>query len=215
MNNILVQNGFCTEASISGSNCYLAHTHTYSRGDMILRRLRDSSETAIVLEGTVLLVNVNSDGQKSILDICREGDAFGVGIFPAHGIDACYAIAKTTCIIAYADYSRLIHCCKNTCDKHADLIDFILGTAARRSVAHIDILSRRTIREKLLTAFDYLLDSGRSVQQTLPVSLSELADYLCCDRSAMMRELKRLNEDGIIESRSNKITLKARPSEAN
>ncbi len=49
---------------------------------MFLRHLRDTNETAIVLEGTVLLVNVNADGQKSILDICREGDAFGGGVFP-------------------------------------------------------------------------------------------------------------------------------------
>ena len=88
--------------------------------------------------------------------------------------------------------------------------DFLLGTAARRSVAHIDILSRRTIREKLLTVFDYFLDKDKRTEQTLPVSLSELADYLCCDRSAMMREIKRLNDVGIISSRGNKITLKTR-----
>lgn len=213
MNNILAQNGFCTEQGNVPDSCYMAHTHTYGKGEIILRRLRDTSETAIVLEGTVLLVNVNSDGQKSILDICREGDAFGGGIFPDKGMDACYAIAKTPCTISYANYGKLIHCCKNTCDKHADLIDFLLGTAARRSVAHIDILSRRTIREKLLTAFDYLLDPNSRISQTLPVSLSELADYICCDRSAMMREIKRLNNEGVIESHGSKLTLKKRPAE--
>ncbi len=207
MNKLLTENGFSAEPKGSASACYMAHTHKYSKGEMFLRHLRDTNETAIVLDGTVLLVNVNSDGQKSILDICREGDAFGGGIFPERGLGACYAVAKTDCLITYVDYGRLIHCCENSCDKHADLIDYLLGTAARRSVAHIDILSRRTIREKLLTAFDYLLDPDDSSEQVLPLSLSELADYLCCDRSAMMRELKKLNTEGMIVSHGNKITV--------
>jgi len=207
LNKLLVENGFSDEPKGSANACYMAHTHKYVKGEMFLRHLRDTNETAIVLEGTVLLVNVNADGQKSILDICREGDAFGGGIFPKHGLGACYAVAKTACLISYVDYGRLIHCCENSCDKHADLIDYLLGTAARRSVAHIDILSRRSIREKLMTAFGYLLDRDNNSEQTLPLSLSELADYLCCDRSAMMRELKKLNSEGLIRSHGNKITI--------
>ena len=209
MNKLLLENGFLPYLNGSAAACYMAHTHTYSRGEIILRHLRDTMETAIVLEGTVLLINVNSDGQKSILDICREGDAFGGGIFPEHGLGACYALAKTK----YVDHGRLIHCCENSCDKHADLIDSLLGEAARRSVAHIDILSRRTIREKLLVALDYFLDANKAAQQTLPISLSELADYLCCDRSAMMREIRRLNDEGLIFSHGNKFTLLCRLAE--
>ena len=33
---------------------------------------------------------------------------------------------------------------------------------------------------------------------TLPFSLTDLADYLSIDRSAMMRELKNLKNEGII-----------------
>ena len=207
MNKLLLENGFSVEPNGSADACYMAHTHTYDRGEIILSHLRDTGETAIVLEGTVLLINVNADGQKSILDICREGDAFGGGIFPERGLGGCYAVAKTACMISYVDYSRLIHCCENSCDKHADLIDYLLGTAARRSVAHIDILSRRTIREKLMTAFEYFLDTDKRTEQTLPLSLSELADYLCCDRSAMMREIRRLNNEGIISSHGSCVTL--------
>ena len=41
----------------------------------------------------------------------------------------------------------------------------------------------------------------------LPFSLTDLADYLSVDRSAMMREIKLLKEDGFIEKIGNKITL--------
>ena len=42
---------------------------------------------------------------------------------------------------------------------------------------------------------------------TLPFSLSTLADYIATDRSAMMRELKRLREEGVVQSEGRQFTL--------
>ena len=39
------------------------------------------------------------------------------------------------------------------------------------------------------------------------MSLSNLSDYLCVDRSAMMREIKKLNDEGIIKSEKKFITI--------
>ena len=41
----------------------------------------------------------------------------------------------------------------------------------------------------------------------IPFSLTDLADYLSVDRSAMMRELKILKDEGFIEKSGNKIKL--------
>lgn len=44
---------------------------------------------------------------------------------------------------------------------------------------------------------------------TLPFSLSTLADYIATDRSAMMRELKRLREEGTVSSDGRRFTLRS------
>ena len=51
--------------------------------------------------------------------------------------------------------------------------------------------------------------STRNLNKTfsLPFSLTDLADYLSVDRSAMMRELKLLKEDGFIKKNGKRITL--------
>ena len=41
----------------------------------------------------------------------------------------------------------------------------------------------------------------------IPVSLSDLADYLSVDRSAMMREIKKMKNENIIIAKGCKITL--------
>lgn len=71
----------------------------------------------------------------------------------------------------------------------------------------IELLSKRTIREKLLGYFNIV--SARNMSKTfkIPFSLTDLADYLSIDRSAMMREIKYLREDGFMEKSGNRITL--------
>ena len=51
--------------------------------------------------------------------------------------------------------------------------------------------------------------STRKLSKTfeLPLSLTDLADYLSVDRSAMMRELKLLKEDGLVDKIGNRIIL--------
>ena len=71
----------------------------------------------------------------------------------------------------------------------------------------IELLSKRSIREKILSYFNLLSIQKYSKSFTLPFSLTDLADYLCVDRSAMMREMKLLKEEGFIEKIGNKITL--------
>ena len=41
----------------------------------------------------------------------------------------------------------------------------------------------------------------------LPFSISALADYICSDRSAMMREMKNMRQNGLIDADGRKITL--------
>ena len=51
--------------------------------------------------------------------------------------------------------------------------------------------------------------SSRNLNKTfsMPFSLTDLADYLSVDRSAMMRELRFLKDEGFIKKSGNKITL--------
>ena len=71
----------------------------------------------------------------------------------------------------------------------------------------VELLTKRSTRDKLIGYFTLLSSKSFSKSFTLPFSLTDLADYLSVDRSAMMRELKLLKEDGFIEKTGNRITL--------
>ena len=59
-----------------------------------------------------------------------------------------------------------------------------------------------------MTYFLSCATEAGSVEFNINVTLTDLAGYLCVDRSAMMRELGRMKSDGIIESKGQHIKLK-------
>ena len=78
--------------------------------------------------------------------------------------------------------------------------NFLLNT-------RIELLTKKNIRDKLLSYFDIISRNRLSKKFTLPFTLTDLADYLSVDRSAMMRELSHLKEEGFIDKKGKKITL--------
>ena len=71
----------------------------------------------------------------------------------------------------------------------------------------VDILSHRSIRGKLMSYFRIQSTKQGSLTFDLPFSLLKLANYLCIDRSAMMREIKKMKEEEIIELNGRVVTL--------
>ena len=100
--------------------------------------------------------------------------------------------------------------CKQNCSFHTTLISNLLELSLNNSISQntrIEVLSKRSIREKLLSYFNILSSKSFSKNIVLPFSLTSLADYLSVDRSAMMRELKNLIDEGFISKNGNKIKL--------
>ena len=71
----------------------------------------------------------------------------------------------------------------------------------------INILSKKSIRNKLLEFFNLSFTKNNSRNIYLPFTFTELADYLAVDRSAMTRELKILKDEGFIRITGKRITL--------
>jgi len=72
----------------------------------------------------------------------------------------------------------------------------------------IELLTKKTTRDKLLAYFNFLSQKKGSKTFIIPMTFTELASYLSVDRSAMTREIKYLKEEGFINTNNKKITLK-------
>lgn len=71
----------------------------------------------------------------------------------------------------------------------------------------IEIISKKTLREKILT---YLLQQAQILGGkyfTCPMGRTEMADYLCSNRSALFRQLTTMKEEGILDCDKNTFRL--------
>ena len=115
-------------------------------------------------------------------------------------------VASEDSEILMVDCQRVIHSCSNACDFHRHIIFNLLKIVAKKNILFnqkIEITSKRTTREKLLT---YLLQQAKktgSDEFSIPYDRQELADYLEVDRSGLSVEIGKLKKEGIIDNRKN------------
>lgn len=71
----------------------------------------------------------------------------------------------------------------------------------------IEIVSKRTTREKIMAFLMSQAKLNNSDNFTIPYDRQALADFLEVDRSAMSAEISKLRSEGIIESDRSKFRL--------
>jgi len=165
----------------------------------------------IMLSGNAHIEVSDEDGICTRVGSLTEGDVFGELFFLPHEDRLCVVQADTDCQVMFLDWRHVIRPCPHSCDPHARLIANLFQLAAektRQLSMYTDILSQRSVRAKLITYLEGLIRETGSRTVTLPMSLAALSEYLCVDRSAMMRELKNMKEQGILDADRRVITLK-------
>lgn len=73
--------------------------------------------------------------------------------------------------------------------------------------AKLDLLSKRSTREKLLSNFYALAKEQGKTEIIVPFHRNELSDYLCVDRSVMSRELSKMRQEGLLTFEKNRFCI--------
>lgn len=190
--------------------CFDAKTRTFKKDRTIVTNIINIKMIGIILEGTANVERYDYNGNRSIIEKLEKNSVFGE-VFSRLGSDIS-VIATSDCEVLFIEYEHLIKRCKKGCIYHSILTNNVLQLLSKKIVdlnKRLEILSKRTIRDKLLSYFELLANNNPKRSFTLPFTYTDLADYLSIDRSAMMREIKNLKEEGFIETNGKKITLKS------
>ena len=88
------------------------------------------------------------------------------------------------------------------CVFHHQLIENMVTIIAQKNrdlIRKVEVVSKRSIREKLLAYLSIQAQAQQSRYFEIPLGRVELAEYLCVDRSALTRELVKMKADGLID----------------
>ena len=124
--------------------------------------------------------------------------------------DSYYVCAKSETRVLFIAYEHVIKRCENACKFHSQLVSNLLQMIALRAsqqASRIYVLSRNSVRKKIMAYLNSVAGEKQSKCFTLSMSYTTLAEYLSVDRSAMMREMKNLVDEGIIERDGKKLRI--------
>lgn len=163
----------------------------------------------IILEGSAQIIRTDYNGNRTIIEELEEESVFGTAISSLYS-DECQIITKEDTKVLLIDYDLIITKENNNYSYYNQFVKNLLEITTNiieEKNDRIEILTKKTIRDKLLEYFRIYSKKRGTKVIYLPFTLTDFADYLSVDRSAMQRELKCLKEEKFIETKGRKINL--------
>lgn len=187
------------------------HIASFLKNEQIFHAGDHIYEMGLVLSGCVCIENTDFLGNRSILSQIEPGEIFA----------ETYVLCQEPLMVdvtAMEDSQILflpVDLFQNPSWQHTTWQPQLLSNLLTLSMQKNLLLSNRifctspkTIRGRLLTYFSRLsVKTGKSMLE-LPFDRQQLADYLNVDRSALSKELGKMQKDGLIDYHKSTVRLK-------
>ncbi len=206
-------NGISREQLTAMLSCLGAKVEFFDKKNTIFTEGSSAKYIGIMLSGSAQVMMNDYDGNRSILSEVTAGEVF-CEAFAFAEVESLpvMVVANEPSEILFFDSNQMFCTCNNNCDFHRQLIFNLMKDLATKTIAYhqkIEITSKRTTREKLLSYLNLQAKKEGSRSFTIPFDRQGLADYLQVERSGLSAEISRLRSEGVIISRKSHFELLA------
>ncbi len=189
--------------------CLESFEKTYCKNETILNEGESIHYVGIVLDGAVKIGKTDYNGNETSMAKVPQGEVFAEVFACAKISHSPVSItALTRSSILFFDYNKIISTCSSSCLFHRQLISNMLTIVAHKTLylnRRVDVISKRTLRNKILAYFHYESDGLSTFR--IPMNREELANFLCADRSALSNELSKMQKEGLIKYHKNEFEI--------
>ncbi len=190
------------------------HIYTFNKNEEILPTLKSENIVCILLEGYAHIVTINYNGEENLVEELYDNSVFGTNISDIDYNEYQIRAIENSKVLVI-DYNKLVNT-KNTSHNYYNIFIInlfeIVNSKLKANNDRIRILTKKSIRDKLLAFFENEYKKSRSKFIYLPNNFKNLADYLSINRSAMFRELRYLKDENFIKIDGKRITLLYTPT---
>lgn len=166
----------------------------FQKDQFLIHQGDQAKGVGLVLEGRLHILREDFLGNREILAEVTAGDIFDEVYAILQGEPQSVAVAAASDgQVAFFSTERLL--------ENREVMDNMIRVLARKNLfltRKMSHLSRKTIREKLIS---YLSEEGSrqgSADIHIPFNRQQLADYLSVERSALSRELSKMKDEEMI-----------------
>lgn len=173
----------------------------FKKGNYIYQENEVIHSLGVILTGHVYMVKEDVWGEETILARMGKGDLFGENFAcspnPASTVTF---YAPQAAEVLFIPYERLLRHAgnRNVLLFITNLIS-MMTYKSQNLMRKINVVSRKSLREKIQCFLSLEAEKTGTLDFTIPFSREEMAEYVCANRSALSRELKAMEKDGLIE----------------
>lgn len=183
----------------------------YHKGEAVLCEGDIANYIGILLKGSLCVTKVFLDGEHSLIQHLEPLNMVAADIACTHTKKSPYFIyAKEETSIFTVPYAIIEKQGKINEEVRLCIINNILKNIAHENIRKyykIEILSRKSLRERILIYLTIQQKIKKSDTFSIPFNREQLAEYLCVNRSALSNELSRMQKEGILEIKRNRFTM--------
>ena len=184
-------------------SCIGYHIGVYKKGQIIAFEEENIKHIGIVISGAVDMIKEDLWGNKTMLVRMRKDELFGETFAcGSDNLSVVTFLVSEDAQVLFMPFDRVMHSCTMACRFHHRLIENMVSIIADKNrdlMRKVEVVSKRTIREKLLAYLSIQAQVQGSRYFEIPLGRVELAEYLCVDRSALPRELVKMKDEGLID----------------
>ncbi len=185
--------------------CINIHQKKFQNKELILSLSPIKKQIGLITNGKAIIMKTDINGNTIIIRELKENDIFS-NLFFNDSEDEIYIISENTTEVMFIDYYNILNCHRN-CPFHQNLILFLFDLLIndnKEQNEKIELLSKRTVRDKFLF---FLKKRSKNNKFKVTTSYTKIANYLCVDRSNLMRELSKMEQKKIIKKEEKTIYL--------
>lgn len=187
--------------------CTNSFKKTFDKKEFVILNGDEAANITILLSGSLSVSKTDFAGKKIIVSDIKEKEVFGEAFLfsqkKSYGVDV---LATTKSEILFIPFKKLINICSSACDCHNKIIHNLLFLLAQKNITlneKLECLSQKTTQGKISFYLLREYEKNNNTKITIPFNREGLSEYLGVNRSALSRELSKLQEIGSIKFSKN------------
>jgi CRP-like cAMP-binding protein len=183
----------------------------YAKNQIIVNQGEPVCKIGVLKKGSAISAKYHFNGNTQILRIYNEGEVFSLDtINTSLSTSPATLMSQTDTAIVFIPYAGILEADSiETAVKEKIMTNCseILSNELIRLMYKIDVLSKRTLRDRILTYLSLISERSGSNTFHIGMNQEQFAQYLCVNRSVLSNELNKLRKAGIIDYKGGRFTL--------
>ena len=178
----------------------------YSKNDIVWSYYQEKNNLGIILKGSVQIEDISTE-KLNIVQVFKEGDCFGEAFAFSDIENGIEVRAKEDTEILFLNIGNLLSNMHNQDIAQMTRNLFVSMTQKLLMLTRKNqLLLESSLRKKILMYFNSL-DKNEDGGIMIPLLQKDIAQYLNVNKTSLSREISRMKDEGIIETKNDRIYI--------